>query len=277
MQFERRIWTFREFPGLKVADSRVAGRRRVPLHMHRCDVLNVLLSGRQDMVEAVGGRAFQVEAGGVSVLPRGVVLSGEVAGHCLSIAVPAHWGLVRGGVLVARRLEVLASLFDKLGEQLVESQGVALLKASEYLRQSEPRLLSSPLCRTFPDESEAALISVFEEIESNFHQKLSLELLGDRVGWHPHYLQKLFRKRFGLTPARFQQQLRAEHALELLRLGHSGAEVAHLVGYCDQSHLIRSFRDFHGVSPRSVESADVRDVKILQSGETDVPLSSRHE
>lgn len=253
-QFERRVWTFREIPELKVSESRLSSRRRVPPHIHRHDVLNVLLSGRQDMVEEMGGREFRVEEGGVSILARGSVLSGKVVGHCLSLALPVHWGLIHGGVPVRRRITSLASTLERQGRKCDDDfESRALLLAASRLREANPHLVY-PVRRSFSEQAEEALRSVFEEIESNFHRKLSLERLADEVGWHPHYLQKLFRKRFGLSPARFQQQLRAERALELLRLGHSGAETAQLLGYCDQSHLIRSFRNFHGVSPSEIES-----------------------
>lgn len=58
-----------------------------------------------------------------------------------------------------------------------------------------------------------------------------------------------FKARYGLPPHRYLVQLRVEEARRLLRSGASIAEAAYAVGFADQSHLTRKFRDILGVTP----------------------------
>ncbi|MCA9794932.1 MAG: helix-turn-helix transcriptional regulator, partial [Candidatus Eremiobacteraeota bacterium] len=96
---------------------------------------------------------------------------------------------------------------------------------------------------------------VRRRIDEQRTDKLTLEGLARQVNWHPHYLQKLFRARYGLSPGRYQNQLRLEKAVALMGAGQTAAEVALEAGFTDQSHLIRAFRRFHGMTPAAYMSS----------------------
>ena len=63
-----------------------------------------------------------------------------------------------------------------------------------------------------------------------------------------HMIRK-FASENGLTPHKFQMQCRVRKAQELLREGYKVIDVAHMVGFCDQSHLDRVFKKQVGISP----------------------------
>ena len=50
-------------------------------------------------------------------------------------------------------------------------------------------------------------------------------------------------------------QLRTRRAQALLRAGRPATEVAHELGFADQSHLNRHFRAAYGVAPGSFQRA----------------------
>ena len=52
-----------------------------------------------------------------------------------------------------------------------------------------------------------------------------------------------------MTAHGFVTQLRVVEARRLLAEGNPAAEVAHVVGFADQSHLVRHFRAALGVTP----------------------------
>jgi len=58
-----------------------------------------------------------------------------------------------------------------------------------------------------------------------------------------------FKRAFGVTPLRFQAHRRVANARALLRRGYRPVDVAREVGFFDQSHLHRHFKNFIGVTP----------------------------
>ncbi len=78
----------------------------------------------------------------------------------------------------------------------------------------------------------------------------SLTELATFAGVHPAYLGRAFRKHVGIGVGDFQRALRVERARRLLEsTTRSVADIAATTGFCDQSHLNRSFRRVLGVTP----------------------------
>ncbi len=64
-------------------------------------------------------------------------------------------------------------------------------------------------------------------------------------------LERLFHSHVGITPILFARICRFQSSMALLRGGrfHSLTDIAHTLGYYDQSHFIRDFKLFSGASP----------------------------
>ena len=86
--------------------------------------------------------------------------------------------------------------------------------------------------------------------------ELSIADMSQKVNISSYHLIRKFSSENGLTPHKFQMQCRIRKAQELLREGHRVIDVAHMVGFCDQSHLDRVFRKQVGITPEEyVKSA----------------------
>lgn len=90
---------------------------------------------------------------------------------------------------------------------------------------------------------------VRDYIEGNVHATPGLDVLGARFGIDRCHLCRSFQKSVGLPPFRYLSHLRVARARELLALGLDCTAVAHAVGFCDQSHLTRSFKELTGTTP----------------------------
>ena len=66
--------------------------------------------------------------------------------------------------------------------------------------------------------------------------------LAAHAGLSRYHFIRAFRARTGITPHAFQTDLRIQHARRLLRAGRAPAEVAHALGFADQSHFQRAFK-----------------------------------
>lgn len=82
--------------------------------------------------------------------------------------------------------------------------------------------------------------------------RVTPERLAARVGLSPRQLQRRFLHTVGCPLKTFLRLRRANLALELIRRGRHGTltEVAHELGYSDQSHFVRDIKEFTWLAPR---------------------------
>jgi len=75
------------------------------------------------------------------------------------------------------------------------------------------------------------------------------------VGVHPAHLMRSFRQHYRATIGGYVRKLRVDYACHLLSTSNaSPAQVAYAVGFADQSHLHRTFKDFMGMTPTEVKA-----------------------
>jgi AraC-like DNA-binding protein len=79
---------------------------------------------------------------------------------------------------------------------------------------------------------------------------LSLELLARESGLGRYQLIRAFRGATGLTPHAYLLNARVNRGRQLLNQGQALAEVAYLLGFADQSHFIRVFKEFTNLTPK---------------------------
>jgi AraC-like DNA-binding protein len=82
------------------------------------------------------------------------------------------------------------------------------------------------------------------------------------TGWSERHLVNRFRTEIGLSPKQAARVIRFDRARRLLP-SSSGTEVAARCGYFDQSHLVRDFVAFTGLSPRAWLAAEFGNVQAF--------------
>lgn len=88
-------------------------------------------------------------------------------------------------------------------------------------------------------------------LQENFGQEISFQELGEKFGFTPEYLGKLFKKYTGETPSKYLTRLRMNEAKRLL-LSNPEMEiqmVGELVGYKDGFYFSRAFKGYTGIQP----------------------------
>lgn len=81
------------------------------------------------------------------------------------------------------------------------------------------------------------------------HERSHVADVARSLGISERQLERRFLARVGVTPKRFAGLRRFEHAVTLARASSSLTEAALAAGYYDQSHFIREFRRYAGVTP----------------------------
>ncbi|NWK80181.1 AraC family transcriptional regulator [Aquitalea sp. LB_tupeE] len=85
---------------------------------------------------------------------------------------------------------------------------------------------------------------------AHLSEKITLEELATLCGLGRFNFLRQFKQTIGMTPHAWLLRLRLEHACQLLAKGNrSIADVAQFVGFYDQSHFNKAFRQAFGVAP----------------------------
>lgn len=96
----------------------------------------------------------------------------------------------------------------------------------------------------------APLRRVLEYINIRLGEELSLAELAEVAGLSPHHFGQAFKMAAGMSPHRYVIEKRVQRARELLRDRERPiAEIAHVVGFSNQSHLTTNFRRLTGLTP----------------------------
>jgi AraC-like DNA-binding protein len=94
-----------------------------------------------------------------------------------------------------------------------------------------------------------------ELIERRITEKISLRHLAAAAGVTRFQVIRDFKAVAGPTPSAFIRDRRLRLAISLIRQGARLTDAAHRAGFADQSHLSRTFRRTHGITPGAFASA----------------------
>jgi AraC-like DNA-binding protein len=78
---------------------------------------------------------------------------------------------------------------------------------------------------------------------------VTLRQAAQEIHAHPAHLVRMFSREFGISPHQYLAGRRIDLARGLLLDGMPASLAAAAAGFCDQSHLSRSFRRVLGTSP----------------------------
>jgi AraC-like DNA-binding protein len=88
------------------------------------------------------------------------------------------------------------------------------------------------------------------EIDQHYYTRLSCLSLAQAIGMNRFVFIRSFRSLFGISPYKYLNNVRVEHAKHMLALStHSLELIAVSVGFSSASSLARAFKKFVGVSP----------------------------
>lgn len=94
------------------------------------------------------------------------------------------------------------------------------------------------------------LAPVVRHIESRFAEPVSMSEMAELVGLSATHFNRRFRQLFRMTPTQYLLSIRVQEARRLLvTTDQTPADIAHRVGFSDQSHLTHRFKRATGMTP----------------------------
>lgn len=84
-----------------------------------------------------------------------------------------------------------------------------------------------------------------------FLETLNLDHVAENIGMSKYYLCREFRKKYGVTPGKYLRELRISQACRLLTTNTDFTlmDIAHMVGYDNDSYFGKVFKSVKGISP----------------------------
>jgi AraC-like DNA-binding protein len=143
-------------------------------------------------------------------------------------------------LLVAAHMESTSADATRAEASLLSALRRLILRHGDTDRPAEP-LNRSGAQRRFARYEEV--------IEDNLAEDLDLQALAAAAGVTRFQVIRDFKKLTGSTPATFIRDRRLRRANRMIQQGASLADAAFAAGFADQSHLSRSFRAVHGITP----------------------------
>ncbi|PXA86154.1 hypothetical protein DMC47_35530 [Nostoc sp. 3335mG] len=209
----------------------------------------VMIFNLGDPLEIVGGdgRTLRLSAG-----------EAFVAGTHLRPALSRSTG-EQAGIHIFLPIESVRRLVDvPLGQMTDQVVALDDLLGADTRRLGE-RLVQAPRAHR-PELLDHALQQRLAETEACAAQAHALRLLRTRpdldimgiardIGWSRKHLADRVRDAVGIGPRSFRRLLRFHRLTKAIGDAPDWADLAHDIGYYDQSHLIREFREFAGMTP----------------------------
>ncbi len=104
-----------------------------------------------------------------------------------------------------------------------------------------------------PDDEHAERLRAY--LDAHLFEPVTMAAASDALGLGPTQLARAFAAVFGLAPHAYLTGRRLEAARDRILGGQPLADVAADVGFCDQAHLTRRFKQFLGTTPGRFASA----------------------
>ena len=180
--------------------------------------------------------------------------SGQITSLLAELELPTHHLPAFGATLY--RDQDLVNGFCQL-HRLLESPATALQQQTvwrELVLSLLQRHAAVPDAGK-PGKEHRAVSLAKELLQAQLAAPPSLETLAAAVNLSPFHFARVFRRATGMPPHTWLMQQRIARARTLLQSGCLPLEVAMQLGFADQSHLSRQFKQVYGVGPGAYRSA----------------------
>lgn len=199
---------------------------------------------------------------GVSTGLSETTLTGEGWGVGVMLT-PAAGELVLGGPVDgwADRHDELSEVFAERGTQLVDRIRGLMERApaDEAVQRRATAVMEEWLREALPIDEDGRLINAIVDRVENDPTIRSVTQVCEEFHLTERSLQRLTRRRLGLSPRWLIQRRRLHEVAERLRTdGGTLAELAADLGYADEAHLVRDFRTVTGMTPRTFSARFTR-------------------
>lgn len=252
-------------PQLQIEASRFIGiMQKFPTHFHEHYVIGLIEHGKRHLV--YNNQEYFVGAGDMLLFNPGTAHACEpldgttLAYRFLNIGTEAMRRAaleLTGKDALPKFREPVLPRCDMSGT-LRELHEMILQKETDFKKEELYFLLLEQLINDWAEPFLSPVLgtpskeikAVCEYLDKAYQSLVTLDELSALAGLSKYYLLRSFTKQLGISPYRYLQNKRIEAAKRLLETGAAPADAAFDVGFTDQSHFTKTFKEFTGLTPR---------------------------
>lgn len=108
---------------------------------------------------------------------------------------------------------------------------------------------TSNLSNTSPSLSQENLLNIKARFHDEMGNSFQLEQLASSIGLSKFQFLRQFKTTTGMTPHAYLKRVRLEYAKKALAKGYNMVDIAHKVGFFDQSHFNKAFKNAFLITP----------------------------
>lgn len=250
----------------------------IPEHSVPGHIISFHLSGQAELKKVTADGRFRrdiLTSGNVCINPAEFPISGRILEESRSIFIrlnPSFVACAAHSFISEERIEIIPQF--ALRDPLIQGIGLALCKELE-LDGGSDRLYAESLINTmaihllrhystrshtikdFPvGLPKQKLQRAVEYINDNLERNITLEEVAASAELSSFHFARLFKQSIGLAPHQYITECRIKRAKQLLANEElSYAEIAYQLGFATQSHFIKVFRKYAGVTPKAYRKA----------------------
>lgn len=148
-----------------------------------------------------------------------------------------------------------------------------LQEQSDFCKEELLLLLLDQLMRDYSDagppvstqDVTTEIRSICDYIETHYMESISLNELAELTELSKYHLLRLFTRQKGISPYRYLETIRINHAKRLLEQGLLPIEVAAQTGFSDQSHFTNFFKKLIGLTPKQYRRIFNHDAQLKRA------------
>lgn len=243
--------------GLEIVEA-IGLRHPYQPHRHACYVVGITTGGvqsfdyRGERQSALPGQAFTIHPDETHDGRPGTKAS---YGYRAAYVTPALISDALGGSVIPFVLETVGDnpfLLQALNEifelETDSASGLSVAGCVASLADAFVSMSQQGRRQIAPSEASVARC-ILKDLRDNLLNGTAMSELEQAYGLDRFKIARIFRRQFGITPRRYQLQIRVALARQMIERGVPLADTAYAVGFADQSHMTRQFVKTLGLTP----------------------------
>ncbi len=158
--------------------------------------------------------------------------------------------------------------YERVFKQLIQHNIACENNEADYYTQSKLLELlyhlkkdarqNTNVQNTFLVERTNTLQQAIAFMKKNFYKKITLSMLAELVGYSPNHFQKIFMDLMNISPQKYLETIRINHAKYLLSQNElSIADIAYACGFSSQAYFSLIFKQATNLSPKEFQKNEL--------------------
>lgn len=246
----------RDYNGIILSDTQYSSLDKFPPHSHENPYIAYVIEGHY--LETSGGTTERHFPGSVVLHHADERHSNDnfsKSSRILNAEISMDWlkgyGLNYAAIesnISSNRFELQVILAGLYSEYVLNDNMTHLSIESGVLKMfHETVMKGSPHTNAIPEWAEKVKEMIYYEEPA----ELNLANFSAETGVHAAHISRDFRRYFACSISEYARRMKVEKAVSMIvNSSSSFAEISYRCGFSDQSHFIRVFRKFKGVTPQ---------------------------